>query len=66
MNDRKLQERCDWGDIKTEWENSSAVNVRNMSNAEVTAWVKNANRANKLADDCTRYRSISDDSGTNW
>lgn len=65
MNSRKLQERCDWGDIKGEWEDS-AVSIRHMSDKEVTTLVRETNKLHKANGDVIRLRSIQDNSGTNW
>jgi len=65
MNSRKLQERCDWGDIKGEWE-PSTISIRNMSDSDVRTLVRTTNNNNKNSGSCVRLRSIQDNTGTNW
>lgn len=73
MNSRRLQERLDFGDVKTEWEECSSViingvttSLRYMSDKEVTALVRQLNKENKANGSYVRYRSTSDESGFRW
>jgi hypothetical protein len=64
---RILQERLAFPNgIKCEWEPSSAVDTRYMTDAEVTAWVRVANKKAKAEGNWTQYRSLEDNSGDRW
>ena len=63
---RKIQQRCDWGDIKSEWEDHPVYGADKWSDSDVKAWVREANKRAKREGSYERYRSIADESGNNW
>ena len=67
MNSRKIQERTEFKNgIRGEWEPTTSIEQKNMTDKEILAWVRMANKEARLNDEYVRYRSVDDDSGVNW
>ncbi len=66
MSSRLVEERFETPDVKSEWEPCTRVNVRYLSEAEIKAWVREANKRAKREQEYVKFRSVADDSGDNW
>ena len=62
---RTIEERCEYGDgICDEWQPSSVV--ISGSEAEIKQAVRKLNAESKKNGSNVRYRSVVDESGSNW
>ena len=66
MADRIIEERFQTEQVIGEWEPCQRIDARYLSDKEVLAWVRAANKKAKADQEYVKFRSIPDDSGTNW
>ena len=58
MNSRRLEERIETPHAVCEWEPCDRVDVREMSDKDILAWVRASNKKAKAEMDYTRFRSV--------
>jgi hypothetical protein len=58
---RIIQEMFYTDEVKGEWEDSTRVDTRYLSEREVAAWVREANKRAKTEMEFVRFRSIERD-----
>lgn len=66
MADRILQERFQTEHVIGEWEECQRIDTRYMTDKDVLAWIRAANKKAKEDQENVKFRSIPDESGTNW
>jgi hypothetical protein len=66
MADRIIQERFQTPHVIGEWEACERIQTKYLSDREVLAWVRNANRQAKIDQEYVKFRSIPDESGDSW